>query len=117
LKAVAEGGWPLSEGTVHRIVISSERLELAVTGKTEPIPEVRVRPGERRSRRPTGALVVSLTTGYRKVMVSDKRGTHIESKLSDLSVNANALAAEVHAEHERDAAMRRQEEIESRHRY
>jgi|SRR5579863_1689640 len=46
-------------------------------------------------------------------MASDKRGTHVESKLLDLFVKAEALASEVHAEHERDAAVRRQKEIES----
>ena len=79
--------------------------------------EVKVRPGERRPRRPTGALAVSLTAGYRKVMASDKRGTHIESKLPDLFMGAEALAAEVHGEHERDAAIRRREEIESHRRH
>ena len=115
LRAAAERGWPLKiiEGVVLRIMISGEPLELAVTEKTEPIAEVKVRPGERRPRRPTGALVVSLTAGYRKVMVSDKRGTRVESKFPGLFANAEALAAEVHAEHERDAAMRWQEEIES----
>jgi hypothetical protein len=119
LRAAAERAWPLKiiEGVVHRIMISSEPLELAVTEKTEPIAEVKVRPGERRPRGPTGALVVSLTAGYRKVMVSDKRGTRVESKLPDLFADAEALAAQVHAEHERDAAMRRQEEIEWRRRY
>src|ERR1700733_7508038 len=72
---------------------------------------------ERRPRRPTGALVVSMTAGYRKGMVSAKRGTPIESKFPDLLVRAEALASEVHADHERDAAMRRQEESESRRRY
>jgi hypothetical protein len=88
-----------------------------VTEKTEPLLEVKVRPGERRPRRPTGALVVSLTAGYRKVMVSDKRGTQVESKLPDLFMKAEALASEVHAEHERDATVRRQEEIESHRRH
>ena len=71
-----------------------------------------MRPGERRPRRPSGALVVSLTAGYRKVMVSDKKGAQIESKLPELFEKADALAAEVHAEHERIAAIQRQEEIE-----
>jgi hypothetical protein len=114
--AAAERGWPLKidEGIVLRIIVSSEPLELAVAEKTEPIPEVKVRPGERRPRRPTGAL---MTAGYRKVMVSDYRGARLESKLPDLFVKAEALASEVHAEHERKAAMRRQEEIESQRRY
>jgi hypothetical protein len=43
-------------------------------------------------------------------MISDKRGTEIESKLHNLFVKAEALASEVRAERERDAAMRRQEE-------
>lgn len=47
----------------------------------------------------------------------DKRGTRIESKLPELFANAEALAVEVHAEHERDAANRRREEIESQRRY
>jgi hypothetical protein len=74
VRAAAERGWSLkiSEGVALRIIVASEPLELAVTEKTEPVAEVKVRPGERRPRRPTGALVVSLTTGYRKVMVSDK---------------------------------------------
>lgn len=119
LRAAAERGWPLeiSESVVLRVIVSSEPLELAVTEKTEPLPDVKVRPGERRPRRPTGALSVSLTTGYRNAMISDKRGTHIESKLPDLFVKAEALAAEVHAEHERDAAMRRREEIEANRRH
>ena len=99
LRAAAERGWPLKlrEGAALRISVSSEPLELAVTEKTEPIAQVKVRPGECRPRRPAGALVVSLTAGYRNVMVSDKRGTQIESKLPDLFVKAEALAAEVHA--------------------
>ena len=66
LKMAAERDWPLkiSEGVVLRISVSTEPLELAVTEKTEPIADVKVRPGERRPRRPTGALVVSLTAGY-----------------------------------------------------
>jgi hypothetical protein len=84
LRAAAERGWPLKiiEGVVFRIIISREALELAVMEKTEPIAEVKVLPGERRPRRPSGALVVSLTAGYRKVMVSDKRGTRVESKIA-----------------------------------
>jgi len=119
LRAAPERGWlpEVNEGVVLRVIICGEPLELAVTEKTEPMLEVKVRPGERRPRRPTGALMVSLTAGYRTVMVSDKRGTQIEWKLPDLFVKAEALAAEVHGEHERDAAMRRQEEIESRRRY
>jgi hypothetical protein len=113
LRAAAERGWPLKiiEGTVLRIIVSSEPLELAVTEKTEPMPEVKVCPGERRPRRPTGALVVSLTVGYRRVMISDKRGTKIESKLAELLLKAEALASEVHTEHEwREAAKRREEQ-------
>jgi hypothetical protein len=119
LRTAAERGWPLQirEGVVLRIMISNEPLELAITENTEPIPEVKVRPGERRPRRPTGALVVSMTSGYRKAMISDKRGTQIESKLTDLFVKAEALASEVHAEQDRKAAVRRQEEIESQRRY
>jgi hypothetical protein len=45
-------------------------------------------------------------------MVSDKRGTRIESKLPELFEKAEALASEVHAEHERIAAIQRQDEIE-----
>jgi len=114
LRRAAERDWPLEirEGVVLRVTICGEPLELAVTEKTDPIAEIKVRPGERRPRRPTGALVVSLTAGYRKVMVSDKRGTQIESKLSELFPKAEALAAEVHAEHERIAAVQRQDEIE-----
>ena len=114
LKAAADRDWPLEirEGVVLRISVSSEPLELAVTEKTEPMSEIKVRPGERRPRRPTGALVVSLTAGYRKVMISDKRGTRLESKLPELFEKAEALAAEVHAEHERIAAIQRQDEIE-----
>ena len=114
LKMAAEREWPLKirEGVVLRVIICGEPLELAVTEKTDPIAEVKVRPGERRPRRPTGALVVSLTAGYRKVTVSDKRSTQIESKLPELFEKAEALAAEVHAEHERIAAIQRQDEIE-----
>ena len=70
LRAAAARGWPLKirEGVVLRIMICGEPLELAVTEKTEPIADVKVRPGERRPRRPTGALVVSLTAGCRKVI-------------------------------------------------
>jgi hypothetical protein len=50
-------------------------------------------------------------------MVSDKRGTQVESRLPDLFRGAEALGAEVHAEHERDAAIRRREEIESHRRH
>jgi hypothetical protein len=119
LRAASARAWPLEirEGVVLRIMICGEPLELAVTEKTEPTLEVKVRPGERRPRRPTGVLVVSLTTGYRTVMISDKRGTYVESKLPDLFVKAEALAAEVHAEHERDAAVRRQKDIESHRRH
>jgi len=114
LRAVEERGWPLQirEGVVLRVVVSNEPLELAVAEKTDPIAEIKVRPGERRPRRPTGALVVSLTAGYRKVLVSDKRGTRLESKLPELFEKAEVLAAEVHAEHERIAAIQRQDEIE-----
>jgi hypothetical protein len=114
LRAAVERGWALriSEGVVLRIMICGEPLELAVTEKTEPIADVKVRPGERRPRRPAGALAVSLTAGYRKVMVSDKRDTQVESKLSELFEKAEALAVEVHAEHERISATQRQDEIE-----
>ena len=50
-------------------------------------------------------------------MASDKRGIHLESKLPDLFVKAEALASEVQAEHEERTVMRRQEESESRRRY
>jgi hypothetical protein len=68
LRMAAERDWPLKirEGVVLRVIICREPLELAVTEKTDPIAEVKVRPGERRPRRPTGALAVSLTAGYRK---------------------------------------------------
>jgi hypothetical protein len=116
LRLAAERDWPLKirEGVVLRIIISGEPLELAVTEKTDPIMEVKVRPGERRPRRPTGALVVSLTAGYRKVMISDKRDSRIESKLDTLFTKAEALASEVHARNERFAEMRRREEVERR---
>jgi len=119
LCAAAGRDWPLkiTQVAVLRVIISGEPFDLAVTEKTEPIADVKVRPGERRPRRPAGALVVSLTAGYRKVMASDKRGTRIESKLPDLFVKAEALASEVHAGHEIDAAMRRQKEIESHRRH
>jgi len=118
LKAARERGWPLkiSEGVVLRIIVSSEPLELAVTEKTEPLSEIKVRPGERRPRSPTGALVVSMTAGYQRALISDKRGTRIESKLPDLFAKAEALASEVHARNERFAETRRQEEGESRRR-
>jgi hypothetical protein len=66
LRAATERGWPLEirEGVVLRIMICGEPLELAVTEKTEPIAEIKVRPGERLPRRPTGALMVSLTAGF-----------------------------------------------------
>jgi hypothetical protein len=100
LRTAAERGWlpQINEGSVLRILICGEPFDLAVTEKTGLIADVKVRPGERRQRRPTGALTVSLTAGYRNVMVSDKRGTQIESKLPDLFMGAEALAAEVHAE-------------------
>src|ERR1035438_296532 len=80
LRAASARGWPLEirEGVVLRIMICGEPLELAVAEKTEPMLEVKVRPGERRPRRPTGALAVSFTAGYRKVMASDKRGKQTE---------------------------------------
>ncbi len=53
LKAAAERGWPLKlrEGVALRISVSSEPLELAVMEKTEPIAQVKVRPGEPSLRR------------------------------------------------------------------
>jgi hypothetical protein len=72
LAAAAERGWPLKlrEGVALRVMVSSEPLELAVTEKTEPLSEIKVRPGERRPRRPTGALVVSMTAGYVEAVAS-----------------------------------------------
>jgi hypothetical protein len=118
LRLATERGWPfISEGVGPRVLICGEPLQLAVTGRTEPMLEVKVRPGERRPRSPTGSLAVSLTAGYRKVMASDKREAQVESKLLDLLIGAETFAAEVHAEHERDAAVRRREEIESHRRH
>jgi hypothetical protein len=48
----------------------------------------------------TGALVVSFDAGYRRVIISDKRSTRVESKSPYLFAKAEAFAAEVHAEHE-----------------
>jgi hypothetical protein len=119
LKGAVERGWVVKtdDGSRVQIMVSSEPLELAVTEKTEPLSEIKVRPGERRPRRPTGALVVSLTAGYQRAMISDRRGTRVESKLHDLFSKAETLACEVHARNERFAEMRRREEIESRRRY
>lgn len=114
LKAAIERGWSIKadEGVVLHIVITGEPLELAVTEKTEPVAGIVVRPGERRSRKPAGALVATLTAGYQKAMISDKRGTRIESKVPDLLSRAEALASEIHAEHERIAETKRQEDLE-----
>lgn len=114
LKAATERGWSIQsdEGVVLRLVISGEPLELAVAEKTEPVSGITVRPGERRPRKPAGALVATLTAGYQKAMISDKRGTRIESKVPDLLFRAEALASEIHAAHERIAATKRQEELE-----
>ena len=71
-----------------KLVICGELLEPAVAEKTDPIAGITVRPGERRPRRPSGALAVSLAAGYQKISISDKRGTRIESKLDGLFAKA-----------------------------
>jgi hypothetical protein len=118
LKGAAERCLPfeMADGSVPKILICGEPLEVVVKENTEPVPGIRVRPGERRPQRPTGSLVVSLTAGYRSVKVSDKRARQIESKLPDLFLKAEALATEVHGEHERLAEMQRQREREYRRR-
>jgi hypothetical protein len=57
-----------------------------------------------------------LAMSFAQLMASHKRDTGIESKLPELFVKAEALASEIHVEHERDAAVRRREEIESHRR-
>ena len=101
---------------VLRLAISGEPLDLAVTEKTEPEQGVTVQPGERRPRKPAGALVATLTTGDQKAMIPDNRGTRIQSKVPDLLSRADALSSEIQAEHERTAATKRQEELEYRRR-
>jgi hypothetical protein len=64
-----------------------------------------------------GALAVSLSAGYEKASISDKRGTGIELKLNGLFTKAEVLASEVHARNERFAGVRRQEEIQQRRQY
>jgi hypothetical protein len=53
----------------------------------------------------------------KKVSISDKRGTGIESKLDGLFAKAEVLASEVHARNERFAEMRRQEAIQQRRQF
>ena len=119
LKLAAQKGWAIdTDDSAHvKLVVCRELLEPAVAEKTDPIAGITVRPGERRPRRPTGALVISLSAGYEKVSISDKRGTGIESKLHGLFAKAEVLTSEVHARNERFAEMRRQEEIQQRRQY
>ncbi len=117
LKGAGDQGWPITkEENGLRITVFDELLEIEVTEKVDPVPGVHVRPGDRRPRRPTGVLVVALKAGYQKAMVSDKRGTKIESKLPDLFSKAETLAAEVHAERQTFAAMERERQLASRRR-
>jgi hypothetical protein len=118
LGAALERGWSVEEpdGGALRILVAGGSFELAVTEKTEPAPGIRVRPGERCPRKPNGALVVSLTAGDRKAMISDKRGTRIESKVPDLFAKAEVLGAEVRTEHDRSASIQRQQDLEYRRR-
>jgi len=119
LKLAAQKGWVIkADDPAHvKLVVCGELLEPAVAEKTDPIAGITVRPGERRPRRPSGALAVSLSAGYEKVSTSDKRGTGIESKLDGLFAKAGVLASEVHARNERLAEMRRQEGIQQRRQY
>jgi len=119
LRLAAQKGWVIkTDDPAHvKLVVCGELLEPAVAEKTDPIAGITVRPGERRPRRPTGALAISLSAGYEKVSISDKRGTGIESKLDGLFAKAEVLASEVHARNERFAEMRQQEEIQQRRQY
>ena len=116
LRLAAQNGWLIkTDDPAHvKLVVCGELLEPSVAEKTDPIAGITVRPGERRPRRPTGALAISLSAGYEKVSISDKRGTGIESKLDGLFAKAGVLASDVHARNERLAEMRRQEEIQQR---
>ena len=110
LGAVLARGWSVkaSEAGALRVLVSGASFELAVIEKTESVPGIRVRPGERCPRKPNGTLVVSLTAGNRKSMISDKRGAQVESNLTDLFDKAEVLGAEVRAEHNRVAAIQRE---------
>ena len=116
LRLAAQNGWLIkTDDPAHvKLVVCGELLEPSVAEKTDPIAGITVRPGERRPRRPTGALAISLSAGYEKVSIFDKRGTGIESKLEGLFAKAGVLASDVHARNERLAEMRRQEEIQQR---
>lgn len=119
LKEALSRGWitKTDDSARWQITVSTVQLRLAVTEKIEPIPGMLAPPGGRRPRRPTGSLVVSLTAGYQQTAtISDKRGTQIESKLPSLFLRAEALAAEVHAKNEKDAARQREWEMEARRR-
>ena len=99
-----------------KIIICDEPLELAVTEETDPIPGIEVRPGERRPRRPAGSLTISVSDSFRSAKVSDKRGTLVESKLSQFFGKAIALAQEVHARNEERAASKRAYELKEKRR-
>jgi hypothetical protein len=118
LKDAAERGWSLRtpEGGILRVPVAGGSFELAVTEKTEPIPGIRVRPGERCPRRPNGSFTVSLTSGNRKAAISVKRGAQVESKLSELLDKAESLGKEVRIEHDRNTAIQREQDLEYRRR-
>jgi hypothetical protein len=111
-------GWPVAapDGGALRIMVARGSFALGVTEKTEPVIGIRVRPEERCPRRPTGALVVSLTAGDWKAMVCDKRGAQVESKLADLLAKAEVLGREVGSAQDRNTAIRREQDLECRRR-
>jgi hypothetical protein len=119
LKAAATQGWTAkqAEESPLRIVVDGEPLELAVAEKTEPIHGSPTPVGAKAPRWPTGALSVALSVGERKVYVSDKRGRRIESKLPSLFAKAETLASDIRAEHEKQAELRREHEMDLRRRY
>ena len=49
-------------------------------------------------------------------MISDKRGTKVESKLKDLFAKAEVLGAGVRAEHDRRATVQRERDLEDQRR-
>lgn len=117
IRGTAERGWPLKivEGACLKIVIRGQSLKLAVTENTDPLPNIQVRPGERRPRKPAGNLAASLATDYKGVKVGDNRAGRIEARLPELFNRAEELGGEICSEHEHLAAVRRQQEMEDRH--
>ncbi len=119
LKAAAAQGLIVKqpEGSALQIVVNGEPLLLAVAEKTETIPSSPMTPVGRLPRRATGTLSAAFSANDRKVYVSDKRGRRLESKLPWLFEKAAVLASEIRATHDRQSALRREQEIASRRRY